>query len=108
MKGEKFIGGIIENIVNGTAGAERWLRSHDTANKLWSYLDYPFEKMAGKQPGYVSNMIKNGEKYNSAKHLARVGLQTYAVGNTAYRIASGGGLYRDKEGNFDIMGVPFI
>jgi hypothetical protein len=25
-----------------------------------------------------------------------------------YRVISGGGLYRDKNGNFDIAGVPFV
>lgn len=28
--------------------------------------------------------------------------------SAAGRIASGGGLYRDSDGNFDLMGIPFI
>ena len=28
--------------------------------------------------------------------------------SSAGRIATGGGLYRDSDGNFDLMGVPFI
>lgn len=33
---------------------------------------------------------------------------TYMSVSAAGRILSGGGLYRDSEGNFDIIGVPFI
>ena len=33
------------------------------------------------------------------------GASTLAIG---YRFLSGGGVYRDKNGNFDVAGVPFI
>ena len=26
----------------------------------------------------------------------------------AYRVASGGGVYKDRNGNTDIIGIPFI
>lgn len=32
----------------------------------------------------------------------------YAGATSIGRIASGGGLYRDADGNFDLMGVPFF
>lgn len=33
---------------------------------------------------------------------------SYLGVSSAARIATGGGLYRDSDGNFDLMGVPFI
>ena len=41
--------------------------------------------------------------YNAAKIAGSIG--GLAIG---YRFASGGGLYRDKDGNVDIAGIPFI
>lgn len=32
----------------------------------------------------------------------------YMGGATAYRVASGGGLYKDKNGNTNVIGMPFI
>lgn len=33
---------------------------------------------------------------------------SYIAAATAYRIASGGGVYRDKDGNVNMIGIPFI
>jgi phage-related protein len=33
---------------------------------------------------------------------------SYIGASAAYRVASGGGLYRDKNGNNNIIGVPFV
>lgn len=46
---------------------------------------------------------KNGEQYNTKKLLG-----TYATASVAGRIATGGGLYRDKDGNVNLPVVPFI
>lgn len=45
---------------------------------------------------------------NAQYDKLRTGLAAVTVGSTAYRIASGGGLYRDSDGNFNIIGVPGI
>lgn len=50
--------------------------------------------------------FKTGD-YDAGK-VAASGLATYMTGATAYRLGSGGGFYRDKDGNTDIIGVPFI
>lgn len=45
---------------------------------------------------------------NARYDKLRIGLAAVTVGSTAYRVASGGGLYRDSNGNFNIIGVPGI
>lgn len=50
--------------------------------------------------------LKTGD-YDAGK-VAASGLATYMTGATMYRLGSGGGFYRDKDGNTDIIGVPFI
>lgn len=45
---------------------------------------------------------------NAQYDKLRTGLAAVTVGSTAYRVASGGGLYRDSDGNFNIIGVPGI
>lgn len=39
---------------------------------------------------------------------AAVGAVGYGIPATVGRIASGGGLYRDSDGKFDVIGVPII
>ena len=44
----------------------------------------------------------------SGSRLALTAFGAYSIPATVGRIASGGGIYRDSEGNFDIIGIPFI
>lgn len=47
--------------------------------------------------------------FDEAKYdHVRTGIAAVTLGSTAYRIASGGGLYRDSDGNFNIIGIPGI
>lgn len=54
-------------------------------------------------------MVKDKKtgKYSPTR-IAAAGLGAYAVPATAGRLASGGGIYKDSQGNTDIMGIPFI
>lgn len=45
---------------------------------------------------------------SAAGGTAVAGLGLYAGVNVPYRVASGGGLYRDSDGNFDVIGMPFL
>jgi hypothetical protein len=55
------------------------------------------------------SMGANGVLTNSTflQKAARVGA-VYGAASAAGRLASGGGLMRDKNGNFNVIGVPFI
>lgn len=47
--------------------------------------------------------------FDEAKYdHVRTGIAAVTLGSTAYRVASGGGLYRDSDGNFNIIGIPGI
>lgn len=62
--------------------------NHDKAGALQKELDSFFDEA----------------KYD---HV-RTGIAAVTLGSTAYRVASGGGLYRDSDGNFNIIGIPGI
>lgn len=51
--------------------------------------------------------LKDNGKINW-RQVAKTGAIGYGVPATVGRIASGGGLYRDSDGKFDIIGVPII
>lgn len=53
-------------------------------------------------------MHMNGDGSYSGKKIAGTIAGSYMGVSTAGRIATGGGLYRDSNGNTNIIGVPFI
>lgn len=62
--------------------------------------------------GFMSNfkmahMNHETGEYSVGK-VATTVAGTYMTASSAYRILSGGGLYRDKDGNTDIIGIPGI
>ena len=67
--------------------------------------------------GTVKNTKAGEDIWTAAKnaHTNKEGNLSYGAiagsfiaAGTAYRVASGGGLYRDANGNTDVIGVPFI
>lgn len=44
----------------------------------------------------------------SAKKIAGSAAATYFTGASAFRLASGGGIYKDADGNTNIIGIPGI
>lgn len=67
------------------------------------------KNVAGK--GYmraIENTFRNADGSVNYKRAAGAAAGTYMGISAAGRIVSGGGLYRDSGGNFDIIGVPFI
>lgn len=52
----------------------------------------------------LSAFYKDNAKYD----MTRLGIQGVVAGSVAYRVATGGGLYRDKNGEFNIIGIPGI
>lgn len=61
------------------------------------------DHMFGAEEGAITNFKVGDHNLNGAKIAgAAAGL------GIGYRFASGGGVYRDKDGNTDIAGVPFV
>ena len=52
----------------------------------------------------LSAFYKDNAKYD----MTRRGVQGVVAGSVAYRVATGGGLYRDKNGEFNVIGIPGI
>lgn len=50
---------------------------------------------------HKGNVMENGIS------AARVAGSIFGV-STAYRLASGGGIYKDRNGNTNVAGIPFI
>ena len=53
-------------------------------------------------------LAMNDEGQYSARRIAAMGAAGYMGVSAAGRITSGGGLYKDADGNTDIIGIPFI
>lgn len=61
--------------------------------------------------GYMRGVANTFRKADGSLNYGRTAgavAGTYMGLSTVGRIASGGGLYRDSGGNFDLIGVPFI
>lgn len=66
--------------------------------------------ITGKQllKSFYTNTDGTWNKSAIAKTGAAIGAVGYGIPATVGRIASGGGLYRDNDGKFDVIGVPII
>ena len=64
--------------------------------------------MFGADEGGLTNFTI-GKGTNHEMHLngAKIGTGVAGLG-LGYRALSGGGVYRDKDGNTDIAGIPFV
>lgn len=56
----------------------------------------------------LSAAVKNTDGTYNYGNMARLGAAGWIGGSVGYRALSGGGLYRDADGNTDIIGIPFI
>lgn len=56
----------------------------------------------------VKDFMKDENGNYSKSRIALTAFGAITVPSAAGRFISGGGLYRDDEGNFDIIGIPFI
>ena len=91
------------------------LGSNETISKL---VGIAYGKTVGNLKGAASSFINGGfsgvkDFYTpdgkvSGSRIALTAFGAYSIPATVGRIASGGGIYRDSEGNFDIIGIPFI
>lgn len=73
-----------------------------------SALDKASEFLTGTNVLSRLDDVASGAAEYGFGDAVRFGLQTYAGINIPLRLISGGGIYRDSSGEFDIIGVPFI
>lgn len=120
---------FMDNVVKGVKDIGNVLHSNDAINKIGKNMGGGFEvgaRMMGKagynKAGSVGealtktfatngdDLYKNGKRIADAKANWNYGkiAGSYIGVSAAARVASGGGLYKDKNGNTNIAGVPFI
>ena len=95
--------------------AEKYLRNSNKAiNSIYGAAskigrDEVGIKSAAERLDSVGSMSggKSASTY-TGKDAVRFGMATYAGASIAGRALSGGGAYKDSNGNFDIAGIPFI
>ena len=120
--GAKFI----EDLVGGVKSAGSILKSNKAINEIGSNMGGVFEaggKMFGKEKmGFQEAVLKtfatNGDKLfdEAGKRIKDVPVNlnygkiagSYIGAAAVGRVVTGGGIYKDKNGNSNLIGVPFI
>lgn len=104
----KTVGGAVKSAVKG----ENILHSNSAISKITAgvlnnglgagELAYKFSK-SGDLGKAFADTFKDGDKLKYGKIAG-----SYIGLSAAARVATGGGLYRDRNGNTNIAGVPFV
>lgn len=89
-----FLGGGIRNSVKDYKAADAAYQAGKTKNKA--------SIIKAIENGHTT--IENGKRVINGKAVAGTGV-ALSVGG---RVATGGGLYRDRDGNVNLPGIPFI
>lgn len=58
--------------------------------------------------GSIANSIIAGHKGATSMDTAKLVAGSYITASSAARLATGGGVTRDRNGNANIIGVPFV
>ena len=112
---------IFQEGVKASDMNERYLKRAGITKKDNKYYNDKNEEISIDKDGYMSNLSLNNrfhmsylnsngsfDKSKIGTHVAGSTLLGYSGLSSAGRLASGGGLYRDSDGKFDLMGIPFI
>ena len=87
----------------------KWLDSNQAINGLADTYGNLFGKGKIEGEDFFTAIKRAHTKGNLGKELSFGRIAGSAVGvGAAARIATGGGLYKDKNGNTDVIGIPFI
>jgi hypothetical protein len=89
------------------------LKSNDAINGAFDFLTKGFKdtysnmsKGDGVTDAVKKAYSKNGDGTGGLALGAIAG--SYMTASAGYRLVSGGGVYRDKNGNTNLTGVPFV
>ena len=117
----KSVGGAVKSAVKG----EKILHSNDTITKVTSGImnnglgagEVAYRMLKNKNglkeaairtfAKNADDVLKEGSKTTAKWDVGKIA-GSYIGVSAAARVASGGGLYKDKNGNTNIAGVPFI
>ena len=102
----------VYNVMSKTNAGRKFLADNNVADfeGFTDDLMQKFEKADVKLG--AMDMIRlshtNADGTYSMGKMAATAAGTYVTGASAFRLASGGGIYKDKDGNTDIIGIPGI
>ena len=79
-----------------------------SSHAAYSAMDEGKDLVQSIIQGHMKDGVEAGSKFAMENlDLGKVA-GSYLLASGGYRLASGGGIYRDKHGNTDTIGVPFI
>lgn len=109
------------NKVKATDMNDTYLKRAGITTNNGKYYNSKGEEVNIDKDGYMNNLSLDNrfrmsylnndgslDKSRIATHVAGLGAAGYVGLSSVGRLASGGGLYRDSDGNFDIIGLPII
>ena len=105
------IGRILDqNMVDPLSRGYGYATSNAADRSIMGMFDQMFGADASNMLSYTFGGKKNAAGVMEGQHTWNMGKVAGTVGGAAlgYRFLSGGGVYRDKNGNTDIAGVPFV
>lgn len=119
---------FMDDLVKGVKDAGRALHSNEAINKIGKNMGGSIEmgarilgaggyKKQGVGEAFTKTFAHNGDKlYKDGVRIAEKKADwnygkiagSYIGVSAAARVATGGGVYKDRNGNTNIAGVPFI
>ena len=110
--GRKLMSNIPINPIQGMKNVGHNIHASATRK---APLSHAVRTRAGRQE-WIDHVADGGKlagfEYSPASvskaRVVGLGLGAYAVGNTAYRFASGGSMTRTREGKRNLVGIPII
>lgn len=103
---------VFNETVNAIEHVAKTLHSNESINKAFNYLANGAVDVINVGKQVLDNVdpmdaLKNIYQEEGKWQMGRIAASGLVVGG-ATRIATGGGLYRDRNGSQDIIGIPFI
>ena len=105
------VGDILDrNMLSPLSSGFKYATSDAEGRTMMGMFDEMFSGDKTNMLNYTFGGKKNAAGVMEGQHTWNMGKVAGTVGGVAlgYRTLSGGGLYRDKNGNTDIAGVPFV
>lgn len=105
LRSNQAINGIVKGAVNNGTGA------FEVAHRMMGSQRQNFgEAMARTFATNADDLYKNGKRVQGEAAKLNYGkiAGSYIGAGAALRVVSGGGIYKDQNGNANLIGIPFL
>lgn len=110
---------FMDEIIKGVKDTGKILHSNEAINKIGTNFGGAFEvgeKILGKQKMGIPEALESTFKRDVTDSAGKVTRElnygkiagSYIGASAAARVVTGGGVYKDRNGNGNLAGVPFI